>query len=109
MIRVSTKGAINNTLLAQIDVDKAEAIIQCTIIEGMIEEIKNHFDEMGFIDIEPNESTASYDWKAEFNICSTQEEQTVAQLIVQRLLDRKVSAEDIEYILEPLTSNNGGW
>ena len=68
----------------------------------MTEEIKNHFDEMGFIDIEPNESTASYDWKAEFNICSTQEEQTVAQLIVQRLLDRNVSEKDIEYIFRQL-------
>ncbi len=109
MIRVSINGSIDNALLVSIDVNQAEEIIQDKIIAGISGEIKNHFDEMGFIDIQPNESTASYDWKADFNICSTQEEQTVAQLIVQRLLDRKVSAEDIEYILEPLTSNNGGW
>lgn len=105
MLTVKTNGIITNDQIIDYSPKAIEDHIADTISKGVLDGIRKNIENLPFINIEQtSEQDASVSWDSELIICSNEQIIDIIKEVSTRLIVRaKISADDIEYCLEPLT------
>ncbi len=108
-MEIDLDGAIPVDILNGIPVEEVEDILNKSISTKLTEAIVERIDEMDFIDLELDEETQKFMYKAEMVLYSKSSVVTNIQLQAQKLSEYGLTSEQITHILEIATLNTKGF
>ena len=109
MIEIEYRANIAQVVIAQKDSDQLEEFIEQNIAEGIADKMREHIDEMSFIDILPNENGDGVDIVAELVLCSKAQIITAAEMQAQKMANYGLTEDQILDILETQLQNTKGF
>ncbi len=109
MMEINLDGEISLDILNGVPVEEVEKTLNESISAKLTEAIVERIDEMDFIDLELNEETQKFEYKAELVLYSKSSVVTNIQLQAQKLSEYGLTPEQITHILEIATLNTKGF
>ncbi len=109
MIEINVIDTIDQSLIAGMESENLDKLIQDKIAESLTKEMRKHIDEMSFIDMKYNEESESFEINTELVLCSKQEIITNAEIQAQKMAKYGLKEEEILNVLETQLSETGGF
>ncbi len=109
MVELNIEHIIDQSLIAGMNEEDLEELIQEEIAESLTEEMKKHIDEMSFIDLVFNQESQSFTVTAELILCSKQDIVTNAEIQAQKMAKYGLRQEEILDVLETQLIETGGF
>jgi 3-methyladenine DNA glycosylase AlkC len=109
MIEIDYNRSISQEMIKGKTPDELEHYISEEIAHGLAGEMKQHIDEMSFIDMAWNEEKAQFDIIAELVLCSKSDIITNSEIQAQKLANYGLNETQILDVLETQLQKNEGF
>jgi len=109
MVEIDYKTSIGREAINEKTAEELEDYIATEIAYGLSVEMKEHIDEMSFIDMKMNIDTGDFDITAELVLCAKAQIITSAEIQAQKLAGYGLTETQILDVLETQLENTKGF
>jgi hypothetical protein len=109
MVEINFEDSISQHFIENKTEEELEEAISSKIVNGLMDEMKDHINEMSFIDMQMDHEQSRFDIKAELVLCSKSDIITNAEIQAQKMSALGLTEEQILDILETQLTDNKGF
>ena len=109
MIEINYSANIAQEEISNRSADELEDFIESNIAEGLADKMREHIDEMSFIDMQMNTETGNFDITAELVLCAKAQIITTAEMQAQKLAAYGLTEAQILDVLETQLQDTKGF